>query len=310
MAEVSSRPCACVPDVPFTAAGAQALRDFSDGLQRVEADEYIDAFVDGQGLDRALAAMDGDGSLRRFVAFAQVRPGMSVVEVGAGTGRLTFEGGLAAAVGQAGWLVASDPSTPLLRVLAAKRAEQASWHVHVLPARAESVPLAGHAADVVLGSRFLHYCDGAAAVREMVRLARPGGTVAVMASLTPALGPAWRPVLAPLQAASRAMRSSRAERSLHHLPGEVAAILAHNGLRDVTVVPLAEPSPCPDYESTMRMVTQLSWFEGFVHLLPELERDRLVDAAYRRLKAMFAASSPGDRCITHRWELVRGRVPD
>lgn len=296
------------PRVPLTAAGEQAVRDFTDGLQRAQGEEYIDAFIDGQGLERGLTAMTDDTVLRRFVAFAEVRPGMRAVELGAGTGRLTFEGGLADAVGPAGWLLAGDPSVPLLRVLAAKRAERAAWHVHVVPARAEAVPLDGHAADVVLGARFLHYCDGPRAVAEMARLARPGGSVAALASLLPELGPAWHSVVGPLQAAARALRSPRAEISLYHCPGEVAGLWRAAGLREVTALPLHEQAQCPDYETTMRILTQLSWFEGYVTSLPPAQRDRLVNDAYRSIKVMFATSSPADRRIEYRWEFVRGRV--
>lgn len=308
MAGSGRQACESRPHVPLTAAGQQALRDFVDGLQRAQGEEYIDAFVDGQGLERGLTAMSDDSVLRRFVAFAEVRPGMRAVECGAGTGRLTFEGGLADAVGPAGWLLAGDPSVPLLRVLAAKRAERAAWHVHVVPARAESVPLAGHSADAVLGARFLHYCDAPAALAEMVRLTRPGGTVAVLASLPPEFGPAWQSVVGPLQAAGRALRSARAERGLHHLTGEVAGLFTAAGLREVTALPVTEHAECPDYETTMRILTQLSWFEGYVTALPTAERDRLVDAAYRGIKAMFAASSPAERSMEYHWEFVRGRV--
>ena len=296
------------PRVPLTAAGQQAVRDFTDGLQRAQGEQFIDAFIDGPGFERGLSEMTDDSILRRFVAFAGVRPGMRVVEVGAGTGRLTFEGGLHDAVGPAGWLLAADPSVPLLRVLAAKRAERAAWHVHVLPARAEAMPLEGEAADAVLGARFLHYCDAPAALAEMARLTRPGGWAAVLAALAPELGPAWEPVVAPLQAAGRALRSARAERSLHHLPGEVAEQFSAAGLREVTALSLTERAECPDYETTMRMLTQLSWFEGYVGVLPAAQRDRLVDGAYRAIKTMFALSSPEQRRFGYRWEFVRGRV--
>ena len=145
---------------------------------------------------------------REFVDFVAPEPGSVVVEVGAGAGRISFDGGLAARIGDSGQLLLTDPSTAQIQV-ARQRAESLglSW-VRFLPAPVEALPVASNTVDLVLGAAFLHYTDAGTAIRSMARVVRPGGRVALFAGLGSEYGPATQ----------RAMQPVRQALELHGLP--------------------------------------------------------------------------------------------
>jgi SAM-dependent methyltransferase len=271
----------------------------------------VDAYMDGDGADQGFALMSDAGTLRAFVQFAGVAPGMAVVEVGAGTGRLTFEGGLADRVGGEGVLLATDPAPALLAVVDRKRRERRAEHVYTRRAEAEHLPVDPAQAEVVLGSKFLQHCDREAAVREMRRVCRPGGTVAVLAAVAggqvpPILGRAIAPLLSALAAAGA---SAPDPYRMYHRAGEVPALFAAAGLEDVRSEPHTEQAELADPDATMRFCSQLSLLEGLVEPLPPLTQQILLDRAYTDLRAELERAPRSDRAGSYCWEFVRGRCP-
>ena len=135
---------------------------------------------------------------REFVDFAAPQPGSAVVEVGAGSGRIALDGGLAARIGSQGQLLVTDPSDAQLQVARA-RAEAAGldW-VRFLRAPAEALPVASGTADLVLGAVFLHFTEPVRALCEMARVVRPGGRLALSAALPFEWAPFWDAVFAPV----------------------------------------------------------------------------------------------------------------
>jgi len=91
---------------------------------------------------------------REFVAFAAPQAGQAVVEVATGSGRITFDGGLAERVGPEGQLLLTDPSAAQIQS-ARKRAHNLGldW-VRLLQAPGEDLPLASGTVEIVLGSTF------------------------------------------------------------------------------------------------------------------------------------------------------------
>ena len=135
---------------------------------------------------------------REFVAFVDPEPGSAVVEVGAGSGRITLDGGLAARVGREGQLLVTDPSPAQLQV-ARNRAEELGFDwVRFVCAPVEALPVAPGTADLCLGSTFLHFTEPSEAIRAMARVVRVGGRVAVSAGADIEWPPAWREILAPV----------------------------------------------------------------------------------------------------------------
>ncbi len=108
---------------------------------------------------------------RELIAFAGVRTGQRVLDVGCGTGLLTAE--LAAVVG-ADYVCAIDPSEPFVQ---ATRSRVPGSAVEV--GGAEEIPFGDGTFDVALAQLVVNFmADPGAGVREMRRVVRPGGTVA------------------------------------------------------------------------------------------------------------------------------------
>jgi SAM-dependent methyltransferase len=106
-----------------------------------------------------------------FIVLAGVSPGMSVLDVGCGTGALTRA--LADLVGPER-VSAVDPSEAFVATCRS-RVEG----VEVLAASAESLPFADGSFDAVLSQLVVNFVDDArAAVIEMRRVARPGAVIA------------------------------------------------------------------------------------------------------------------------------------
>ncbi|MFI5776252.1 class I SAM-dependent methyltransferase [Nocardia sp. NPDC051570] len=95
-------------------------------------------------------------------------PGLRVLDLGAGTGKLT---GTLIALGANVIAVEPDPAmlTELRRVLPAARA---------LPGSAEKIPLPDASVDAVLADNALHWFDMAVAGPEIARVLAPGGILA------------------------------------------------------------------------------------------------------------------------------------
>jgi SAM-dependent methyltransferase len=95
-------------------------------------------------------------------------PGLRVLDLGAGTGKLT-----AALVALGAEVTAVEPDPAMLAEL--RRALPA---VRALPGRAEAVPLPDASVDAVLAGHALHWFDMAVAGPEMARVLVPGGILA------------------------------------------------------------------------------------------------------------------------------------
>jgi len=104
---------------------------------------------------------------------AQIASGQRVLDVGCGTGALTVAA--AARVAPAGAVLGLDASPEMLAV-ARRRHPQIEWH----DARAESLPFADAAFDAVVSQfALMFFDDRVVALREMQRVLRPGGRLAV-----------------------------------------------------------------------------------------------------------------------------------
>jgi ubiquinone/menaquinone biosynthesis C-methylase UbiE len=109
----------------------------------------------------------------RVADAAQVQPGQQVLDVACGTGVLARA--VAERVGEAGSAVGLDVNDGMLAV-AERKAPQIDWR----QGRAESLPFEDDRFDAVV-SQFglMFFEDRQAAIREMTRVLRPGGRLAV-----------------------------------------------------------------------------------------------------------------------------------
>ena len=122
----------------------------------------------------------------RVAAAAEIGAGQRVLDVACGTGVLTREA--ARRVGPSGTVIGLDLS-PRMLAIAARLSPALTWH----EGTAEALPFADESFDAVVSQFGLMFVsDASQALREMMRVLRPGGrlAVAVWASLTdtPAYG--------------------------------------------------------------------------------------------------------------------------
>ncbi|MGB7450186.1 MAG: class I SAM-dependent methyltransferase [Ornithinimicrobium sp.] len=104
------------------------------------------------------------------VDFCAPLPGADVVDVGAGTGKLTV-----LLLRRGHRVVAVEPSSAMREQLRARLP-----HLSVRAARAEATGLPGASVDVVTFAQAWHWVDPPAASREVARILRPGGYVSLL----------------------------------------------------------------------------------------------------------------------------------
>jgi len=119
------------------------------------------------------------GVVRRLIEEAQLRPGETVLEVGCGTGVL--DRWLARHTGGAHHIVGIDISRYLLReAMALARNEGLESVIEFREGSAEALPFPENSFDVAMSSTVIQRVDAERMLREMVRVTKPGGRVAVV----------------------------------------------------------------------------------------------------------------------------------
>ncbi len=135
----------------------------------------------------------------RFAGWLGLGPGLTVVDVGTGTGfaalavasRAAGAGGISGMAGAAGVRVHGVDRSPAMTGVARERAEAAGQGGSVTFAVGDGhrLGLRDGCADVVLFVTSLHYMTPGPALAEAARIVRPGGTVAVATLATGTLVP-------------------------------------------------------------------------------------------------------------------------
>ncbi len=106
-----------------------------------------------------------------FSDFADIRPGMNVLDVGSGPGALTTE--LVGRVG-GGSVSAAEPSPQFVAAMRERHPQ-----VDIREAAAEDLPFGDDVFDAALAQLVVHFmADPAAGIGQMRRVTRPGGIVA------------------------------------------------------------------------------------------------------------------------------------
>lgn len=127
-------------------------------------------------LNRVLSFGTDIGWRRRTIARADIHPGALILDVGAGTGDLSF-----AAAARGARVVALDLSPGMLAVLARRATRSQRSVIRPLVGSAESLPLPDASVDrIVTGFTVRNVGDLGRAFAEFRRVLRPGGRAVVL----------------------------------------------------------------------------------------------------------------------------------
>jgi len=130
----------------------------------------------GRGFDREAEAYERgrpeypQQAIAWLVDRLELRPGRVVLDVGAGTGKLSR-----ALEPSGAQVIAAEPVAAMRQILT-----QQSPSLRVLDATAEALPLAPASVDAVVAGQAFHWFDGPVALREFDRVLRPPGRLALV----------------------------------------------------------------------------------------------------------------------------------
>ncbi|KAA3447617.1 SAM-dependent methyltransferase [Mesorhizobium sp. SARCC-RB16n] len=240
----------------------------------------------------------------KFIGFAGLAPGEKILDVGCGTGSLTFELAQSAELAA----IAAIDFSPVF-VEAAKR-RNTDPRIEIKQADATALPFADNAFDRALALLVLHFVPEAGkAVAEMCRVTRPGGVVAAvvwdhlggMAGMRMMID-----TVAALSEGGRQMRSRYCFQPMMQ-PGEMKRTFIEQGLADVTETELMIRM---DYQDFADYWAPISAGEGplgkYMTTLEAAERER-TEAVVR--DAYEAGRPDGPRSFANVAWACRGVVP-
>jgi predicted methyltransferase len=125
------------------------------------------------------APVAAEAEADRLAALLELRPGVTVAEIGAGDGELTLA--IAERVGATGRVYATEIETEKQEAIRVAAREAGLANVEVLPAQLTSTGLpAGCCEAIFMRHVYHHLSDPAAVDRDLLRALRPGGVLVVV----------------------------------------------------------------------------------------------------------------------------------
>ncbi len=222
----------------------------------------------------------------RLVAWAEVRPGDVVLDLAAGTGAVARAA--ARATGSAGRVIANDISPNMLDFVARGRQPRAAV-ISTLLGPAADLELPDASVDVVLCQHGITFMpDPVAALREAVRVLRPGGVLALSVWASGRLEPfdSYADVVSEL---IRPVNNASVKMSV----GGVLDALHGAGLHDVAVTRRSLSVRWPSLDIAVAGI----FATPFAHLIDGLDvadRERVLARVRTRLAEQFAQQGSND----------------
>lgn len=231
---------------------------------------------------------------RDFVEFVGPEPGSIVIEVGAGAGRIAFDGGLAERLGPSGQLLLTDISGSRLNACIDRAQAFPALPVRVLRAAAEEILVASDTADLVLAVSVLHFTDQDRAIPELARVTKPGGRIAISTGLDFVWSQPWWTALAPVRAALA--RNGQEYRPFLPTSHELHGRLERAGLNVERYRSFAEETlDFPDVDLAIGFWRQIGLVPLILRDAPAEQHALVQDAFDDELRAMFARTESGER---------------
>ncbi len=243
-----------------------------------------------------------------LVDFAGIKPGMRVLEIGCGSGALTFGAGLADRVGPSGRVVGVDPSSGMLhRAELARRLRGIDW-VQFTPGSAERLPFSDGTFDATIGAAFLHFTDMPKAAAEMARVTRRGG---VIASLHPLKNqhqpPFFREWFGPVLKLSQEL--TRIKRAYFPDPSQVIAAFQTAPLTDINTMDVSLLTLFNDPDKVIRhFIHGIGMFQEELTQIPWKARHDMIQMLLDNGRRVVKQHQQKDLFIAHPAQLVKGTV--
>jgi SAM-dependent methyltransferase len=237
-----------------------------------------------------------------FIDWLGVPPGRSWVDVGCGTGALTDSITAHAAPAS---VIAVDRSDDFVAHAAAAIDDR---RVVFLVGDAASLPLTGARMDAVVSGLVLNFLpDPGAAVRELGRIARPGGTVAAYVwDYADGMQPIRAFWDAAIELAPSARETEEAARFPLCHPDWLRDLFAESGLREVSVRSIDAEATFRDFDDYWTpFLSGVGPAPGYCAALPADQREAL----RTRLLERLSPAGSGPIVMNARAFAVRGTVP-
>jgi SAM-dependent methyltransferase len=223
-----------------------------------------------RGFDRAADVYDRvrpdypAETLRWLADVLDLRDGRAVLDLAAGTGKLT-----APLLSTGARVIAVEPSEEMLALL-----RRAAPSAEALRGTAEEIPLAGASVDAVTVAQAFHWFANEAALGEIHRVLRPGGTLALV----------WnrRDLTAPAHAALEELMAAKVGDTPRHRDPDWNRVIEQS--------PLFDPLAAAEQPNVQRLppggLVERAASTSFIAALPDAERRELLDEVARREAAL------------------------
>jgi ubiquinone/menaquinone biosynthesis C-methylase UbiE len=248
---------------------------------------------------------------RSFVQFAGISQSESVLEVGCGTGVLTYEAGLLETIGESGKLTAIDVSHGMLEQ--AKRKQQKynlNRKIEFERASVENLPFQNEVFSASIGSAFLHFTNAPRAISEMTRVVVPGGTVAILQGLNFGLDqPFFRDWFEPIFEIARKNNQEKPKTYLP-LPNQLSKWFERVGLENVEIHRAYGTWQFDDPEAVVQHIIRgVSFFQHELIGLPWNDLKSIVNELIDRGRDVCRRYSLADRTILVPSVMIKGVRP-
>ena len=255
---------------------------------------------------------DSDQATRTFLDLRPLKPGMQVLELGAGTGRVTVDMELYKEVLPGGVVVAVEPSPTMEAHLQDKCTKEDITNVQIVRAYAEHLPFEDSQFDQTVAVAVLHFTEVDEAVQEMVRVTKPGGWVGALLP-PPDVDVREIPMVAlwlrPLSELAEEWGLPFGDRN-GLPPGRLEEAFRQTSLQDVKIWPVPVTITAEDHHAFFTFfVRGAAVFQHTLARLPYRERVNFLQHLEQRGEQIAAQTRPDEKRHVYYGEAIWGRVP-